>query len=193
MADFIDIHGIEEIYNNFRPAFKNLYTVEISSYKQKVTIKYTNKGRIVSREGEIDSDIHNILKYHSQSVKFNGETLNLERNAITKRFQVPMSGGYNWADILSITIRETDLWKVKKDHESWVSQFYDREKDCWKSTDDPNERYRRVKITLPNDIQAEFLILPTEVGGLDLGWGAGSDIMSHTMNYKVENWRWINK
>ena len=192
MADFIDKDGIENIYNNFRPAFKNLYTIEVSSYNRKAVVTYTPSGRVTTYVGDIDSEVSTILKYHSQSVKFNGETLNLERNSITKRFQVPMQNGYTWTDILTITIRESDKWKIKKDHEEWVKQFYDRESDRWLSTDDPTTRYRRVKITLPNNIQAEFLILPAEVGGFDLGWGANADIVSHTMNYKVENWRWID-
>lgn len=193
---------ISELYNNYSPAFKNLYSVEIFDYdlsNSQVKNNYmgsTNSAKSSYHDYRIG--ISSLIRFHSTSVKFNGETLNLERNSITKRFQVPIQNGYTLSDTLNITLRENDAWQVKRFHEQWMNEFYDREKDCWKSASDEDvkKRYKRIRVALPYSSKygdypvINFIVLPSNPGNIDLGWGQQSEVISHSITYKVENWRW---
>lgn len=174
---------IKDIYE-YSPAVNNLYTVEMFSY------------------GARDiSSLSNYLKFHSTNVDFNGESLSLKRNDITKRFQLEPTLPYKRTDNLSITIRESDKWAIKKYHENWLSCFYDKDNDCFNSIDGTNHKledlYRKVRVTLPSSSDISnvknvvvFTVLPSNSGDLKLGWGSNSKIVSHSIIYYVEEWHW---
>lgn len=174
---------IKNIYE-YSPAVNNLYKVEIFPYSS-----------------EDITDLSNHLKFHSTNVDFNGESLSLKRNDITKRFQLESTLPYKRTDNLSITIRESDKWMIKKYHEKWLSCFYDRDNDCFISADGINHKleflYRKIRVTLPSSSSVTndknvitFIVLPSNSGDLKLGWGSSSKIVSHSIIYYVEDWHW---
>lgn len=173
---------ITEIYENYSPAFNNLYTVEIFALSN------------------YDDSIASYLRYHSPSVNFNGESLSLKRNEVTKKFSFEENGSYKRSDNLTITWRECDSWRVKKYHEEWLSKFYDRDKDCYRSYDDKASAevalYRILRVTFPKVINEKctikFRILPNNSGNVPLAWGTSPTIISHSMTYYVEDWEWEN-
>lgn len=145
----------------------------------------------------IDADtvvLNNYLKYNAPSVQVNGENLTLERNPVTLKFRLPSSGrAYERADILSITWRESDDYRVKTYHENWISLFYDRSTDQYRSCEDPDEEglYRTIRIKLGNKKALKFnRVLPKNVAGLNLSWGNNPSIITHSMEYYIESWEW---
>lgn len=179
--------NINSIYKDYSPAFDNLYTIEILPIKSESTV----------------FPITDYIKFHATNVTFNGESLNLERNEVTKNFQ--LSGdGYTRTDILSITWRESDTWKVKKYHDNWLSYFYDKKEDCFLSYPrQDGERdylendvlYREFKITLPSfsnessEVITFEYVLPKSSAGLSLGWKSNGDIVSHSLEYYITDWK----
>jgi len=191
---------ISSIYNNYNPAYKNLYTVEIFP-------------RTSTSE---DDEMSEYIKFHTTSVTFNGESISLMRNSITKNFQLANENPYSWSDSLSITWRESDDWKVKKYHEKWLSCFYLKDKDCFLSYPikeseknsvnnlSVDDLYRKIRITLPvssvgtesnkytdNTIVLED-VLPSNNGDFGFSWNTNGEIITHTINYFVKNWHWEN-
>ena len=172
----VDENSLKEIYN-FSPAFNNLYTLELFdlSYKK-------------------DTNISKVFRYHSPRVDFDGESLMMKRNEITKRFQLE-SSPYRRADSISVTLREDEQWSVKRYHENWLAKFYDKKGDHFISyyTSDhstPVELFRKLRIYLPNSEDCIVMtILPSNTGGMTLGWGSG-DIITHQITYNVESWNW---
>ena len=115
MGNFISKGSINEIYNNFNPAFDNLYKIELYDASG------TNK----------DIPENNYISFHATSVSMNGESLQLERNVVTKNFTLPSNGGFTRADTFTITWRENEDWAVKKYHDDWLAMFYNKENDCY--------------------------------------------------------------
>ena len=52
----------------------------------------------------------------------------MKRNEITKRFQFT-DNPYKRTDEINITLRENEEWGVKRYHEEWLAQFYNKEED----------------------------------------------------------------
>ena len=108
--------ALTEIYDSYYPQYDNLYTVEISSPStEKISIEGFN--------------LENYIKFHATKISFNGESLSLERDPITKRFKLKNTDSYSRTNTLDITWRECDGWKVKRYHDSWVGLIYNR-KGC---------------------------------------------------------------
>lgn len=181
---------LSSIYDSsYTPAVKNLYTVSIVSEDEK---------------------LNSYLKCHATSVSFNGESLAFQRNSVTKLFYVD-SDAYKLTDDLTITWREADDWRVRKYHEAWLACFYDREQDCYISYPYNGRSSscltRTIRITLPKtSSEGSFKgikpsthileltgVIPTNVGDLNLAWGPSGSNISHTLSYKVENWKWIEE
>lgn len=196
---------ISSIYNDYHPAFKNLYKIEI----------YPGTSESVTE------DIKTYIGLHATSVMFNGETLNMERNEVTKNFQLSGGSPYQRTNELTITWREDEFWKVKEYHDDWLECLYDRDSDCFISYPlNPNETvvrdlnsnniyknirisrndlFRNIKITLPDHLSKDAVfiefnsILPKNTGGIDLGWGSSSDIIRHSISYYVTEWKVYSK
>ena len=50
--------------------------------------------------------------------------------------------------------------------------------------------FRKLRIYLPNSEDCIVMtILPSNTGGMTLGWGSG-DIITHQITYNVESWNW---
>ena len=187
MATFQNKSGIQEIYSNYNPAFNNIYTV---------TIMDSGTNGIASAE-----DINYFLQFQAPGVSFNGESLNLERNWATKKFQVS-SSPYTWSDTLTIKWRESDDWRVKKFHENWISLFYDRSDDSFISYESKNAiteagLYKDFKILLPTSKSKNAPtaiifknVLPSRVGDFNFAWTSSPSVISHSMTYYVEDWYW---
>lgn len=188
--------GVNEIYTNFIPALKNLYTVSISE---------DSAGLSFSENIE-----KKLILYQASSVQFGEESLELTRDNFTKKFKLASGSGegsFKRSNTLTITWREDNNWSVKKFHEAWLGLFYDKEKDCYKSIDwrtgkrepfnNAASRYKNFTITLPfsgsaKNPQIEFInVLPQNTGGLDLAWGSSPSAVEYTLTYFVENWRWV--
>jgi len=167
-------HGISTIFD-FSPAFNNLYTLKL----------YPLIGS--------DDPLSPFFEFHSTKVTFNGESLEMKRNEITKRFQFT-ENPYRRTENISITLRENEKWAVKRYHEDWLAKFYNKQGDYYLSAKNDSElfgRYRLLRIILPNsDACIKMLILPSNSGNIDLGWSTSGDIISHNLTYNVENWCW---
>lgn len=194
----IDSSALTSIYNDYNPAYKNLYTVYI--YPRSSAVE--------------DESIASHIKFHTLNVSFNGESLGLTRNAVTKKFQLNANNPYTWSDILTITWRESDTWKVKKYHEDWVKLFYDKKQDCFISYPKDSSStiynghsvdslYRTIKITLPMAMKSNEIgtkldtivfedVLPNNVGDFQFGWSSSPDVVTHSLKYFVGNWRWYD-
>lgn len=188
------ITSVSELYSNYIPAFNNLYEVTLSSTS-------TNNNTVEDKMMEY-------IKLHAFSVTFGGESLSLERNPITKQFQLPSSESFKRSDTLTIEWRENSTWDVKKYHENWISKIYDKEKDCYKSyaingtgENSVSNIYRTIIVALPNDgrqlkgdgsdIAIKFNnVIPQDIPGISLAWGTQSNIISHSINYYVTSWEW---
>ena len=169
--------GINTIYN-FSPAFSNLYTL-----------------KLYPLEGSNDK-LQPFFEFHSPKVDFNGESLTMKRNEVTKRFQLT-ENAYKRTETVSITLRESEKWEVKRYHENWLSEFYNRKEDYYISSSNDTglrgryRKFRILRIFLPNcEDCLKMLILPTNTGNLNLGWGASGSIITHNITYNVENWKW---
>ena len=176
------ISDLTEVYVNYKPAYNNLYTIEI-----------------FSSDGTTDT-MSNYIKFHATNVTFNGESLNLTRNEVTKLFAVNDSNTYSRTNDLSITWRENADWEVKRYHEDWIALFYDRDNDQYLSTDNPNDRYRKIVVTLPSSYEKTRVlkftledVLPKTMGNLSLGWGPQASIITHSMSYYPTRWYWGNE
>lgn len=136
--------------------------------------------------------INDYIKYNAPGININGETLNLVRNSVTKKFSVD-SDGYTRADILSITWREADDFRVKRYHENWIALFYDRDRDMYLSSEDPvtDGLYRTIRVKLGNNLAIRFdNVIPKNVAGLSLSWKNNPGIVTHSMDYYIESWSW---
>jgi hypothetical protein len=205
----VSTNDLAAIYTDFNPAMKNLYTVEI----------YDANSMSVSpgiRSSQVDS-MNDYLKYHATKIEFGGEALDLERDSVTHKFKLKKDNSFQWVDELKITWQESDDWKVKKYHENWLSNFYDKDTGCYKSQgygtvfdDDTNSTtvvsaasslYRIFKIILPipatnRSTELKFPcirfnnVLPKNVGDLSLEWTNNPSLISHSLSYYVESWSW---
>ena len=154
----------------------------------------SNLNSTISRERLLSSteDINNYLKFQSPSVVFNGESLNLERNAATKKFQIT---GYTRTDTLTVEWREADDWRVKRYHENWIALFYDRDNDQFVSHDNAVEDglYRMITIKLGNGLGIRFYnVIPQNNGNISLTWNPSPSIVSHSISYYIEDWEWLD-
>lgn len=179
------ISNLTDVYLNYKPAYNNLYGIEIFSV-----------------DGTTDV-MNDYIQFHATNVTFNGESLNLNRNEVTKLFAVSESNTYSRTNDLSITWRENADWDVKKYHEDWIALFYDREKDQYLSADTKHparERYRKIVITLPSSSSTDKVlkftledVLPKTMGNLNLGWGPQANIITHSMSYYPTKWSWSSE
>ena len=198
--------ALTEIYDSYYPQYDNLYTVEISSPSTEE----------ISIEG---FNLENYIKFHATKVSFNGESLSLERDPITKRFKLKNTDSYSRTNTLDITWRECDGWKVKRYHDSWVGLIYNRKDDHYWSQDVPsagnlnNKIYRTITITFPyemnspirkrqNSINSEDYsyrelklqfseVLPNTTGNISVGYSTTSNIVSHSLSYYITDWDFL--
>ena len=162
---------ISSLYD-YKPAYKNLYKIEIL--------------------GDEDRSISDYCLLHATQVTFNGETLTLQRNPVTKQFTLPgKTEAFKLADDLRITWRENDLWKVRQFHQAWLNRFYDRSRDCYICG--PEGKSKTFLITLPGNIRIQFNgVYPKSAGNVDLQWSTQGGIITHGLDYYVTSWTWTN-
>lgn len=198
--------ALTEIYDNYFPQYDNLYTVEISS----PSIEGTSIGGV---------NLENYIKFHATKVSFNGESLSLERDTVTKRFKLKNTDSYSRTNTLELTWRECDGWKVKRYHDDWVGLIYNRKEDYYWSQEVPlagninNRIYRTITVTFPyqgsssirerqNTINSEdysskelklkfYEVLPNTTGNISVGYSPTSNIISHSLSYYVTDWDFL--
>lgn len=164
----------KDIYLNFNPAMKNLFTIKILE--------------------DSDEKLNAIAEFHATSVRIDDEVISLKRNEISKNFQIDDTSGYQWANKLTIKWRENNLWEVKRFHEEWISTMYDKDRDVYKSFD-PNSKgpYKTFLITLPNDRAIKcYQVLPRNIGGIDLSWSNSPATVEHNLDYYLTKWEWTD-
>lgn len=196
MSNIVTNLELSELYTNYKPAFDNLYKVEIFSAGSN------------SNDTSIDNiNLENYICFHTYSVSFNGESLSLERDNVTKNFKLKNSNSYTRTDTLTLGWRENISWDVKQYHDNWLARFYDKENDCYISYNkDPDsdysanvQLYRNIRVTLMNEEQDTSKykcvvfkkVLPNTTGGISLGWKESPSIVSHNINYYVTEWEII--
>lgn len=182
----LNIDSVTELYDNYKPAYNNLYEVLIFDSK------VTGNSNIY--------DVENYIKFHAINISFNGESLGLTRNEVTKQFQLNDTQAYKRSDTLTIQWEENEDWLVKKYHDTWLSLFYNKEKDYYYSHDENSRKqlYKTIKVVLPKsnafsgecDCITFINVLPNNTPGLNLSWGASASIVNHSLTYYVTDWKW---
>lgn len=184
--------ALTELYDKYIPQFDNTYKVEIFPNGNNHSI------------GNINLD--NYICFHTTKVSFNGESLSLERDPVTKQFKLQNTNSFNRTNTLSLTWRECNGWEVKRYHDAWIGLIYDRNNDRYHSfpIDKNNNKtaqkvlYRNIRVTFPcqtsfsskdKEAYIEFMdVLPNTSGSIELGYNTTSNIVSHTINYYVTDW-----
>ena len=187
--DILTNEALIELYDNYTPQYSNLYKVEIFS-----------NGYTTALDG---INLKDYICFHTTKVLFNGESLSLDRDSVTKMFKLKNQDSYNRTNTLSLSWRECDGWKVKRYHDKWIGLIYDRKKDCYKSFDIKGENtasrllYRKIRVTFPFNIKENpkdeayidfFGVLPSNSGNISLEYNTTSSIMTHSIDYYVTDW-----
>lgn len=168
---------VNNIYN-FRPALNNVFEV------------YFIK---TGTQREIDSEFSNITAFTCSSVNFNGEEIDIARHDITKFFYMK---DFKRQDHLKLTFLETKDRIVRRYHEDWLSCFYDRKRDFFKSYDTKEEAQaalqRDVKVKFPKDERSMWVlsfggVMIKQTPGIELKWGEPS-IVTLPLSYVVSSW-----
>ena len=187
--DILTNEALIELYDNYTPQYSNLYKVEIFS-----------NGYTTALDG---INLKDYICFHTTKVLFNGESLSLDRDSVTKMFKLKNQDSYNRTNTLSLSWRECDGWKVKRYHDKWIGLIYDRKNDCYKSFDIKGENtasrllYRKIRVTFPFNIKENpkdeayidfFGVLPSNSGNISLEYNTTSSIMTHSIDYYVTDW-----
>ena len=187
--DILTNEALIELYDNYTPQYSNLYKVEIFS-----------NGYTTALDG---INLKDYICFHTTKVLFNGESLSLDRDSVTKKFKLKNQDSYNRTNTLSLSWRECDGWKVKRYHDKWIGLIYDRKNDCYKSFDIKGEDtasrllYRKIRVTFPFNIKENpkeeayidfFGVLPSNSGNISLEYNTTSSIMTHSIDYYVTDW-----
>lgn len=188
--------ALTELYDNYIPQFDNIYKVEIFPNGNNPSIA--------------DINLDKYICFHTTKVSFNGESLSLERDPVTKQFKLKNTDSFSRTNTLSLTWRECNGWEVKRYHDAWMGLIYDRKNDCYNSfpiDENNNENaqkklYRNIRVTFPyydtslssgaQEAYIQFLkVLPNTSGSIELGYSSTSNIISHTINYYVTDWDFV--
>ena len=187
--DILTNEALIELYDNYTPQYSNLYKVEIFS-----------NGYTTALDG---INLKDYICFHTTKVLFNGESLSLDRDSVTKKFKLKNQDSYTRTNTLSLSWREYDGWKVKRYHDKWIGLIYDRKNDCYKSFDIKGENtasrllYRKIRVTFPFNIKENpkdeayidfFGVLPSNSGNISLEYNTTSSIMTHSIDYYVTDW-----
>ena len=187
--DILTNEALIELYDNYTPQYSNLYKVEIFS-----------NGYTTALDG---INLKDYICFHTTKVSFNGESLSLDRDSVTKMFKLKNQDSYTRTNTLSLSWRECDGWKVKRYHDKWIGLIYDRKNDCYKSFDIKGENtasrllYRKIRVTFPFNIKENpkeeayidfFGVLPSNSGNISLEYNTTSSIMTHSIDYYVTDW-----
>ena len=187
--DILTNEALIELYDNYTPQYSNLYKVEIFS-----------NGYTTALDG---INLKDYICFHTTKVLFNGESLSLDRDSVTKKFKLKNQDSYTRTNTLSLSWRECDGWKVKRYHDKWIGLIYDRKNDCYKSFDIKGENtasrllYRKIRVTFPFNIKENpkeeayidfFGVLPSNSGNISLEYNTTSSIMTHSIDYYVTDW-----
>ena len=174
------LKGNNDIQLAYIPAYKNRYEVSIIDTTTGVDLLH----------GEY-------AKFGATDVSFGDESLTFVRNPATTRFTLK-EGAYKRSDTLTITWRESDMYKVKAIHRDWVSSFYNASTDKYISAKTPLEakaRYRTIQVVVPSTAgdgkatRFSFTCLPNNIGNLSLAWGPSASLTTYSINYYVEDWK----
>lgn len=170
-----------------------------NSIKLEYTPAYKNRYEVSFIDTTDGSDTEgNYAKYGATNVTFGDESISFIRNSATTRFTLKENGAYKRSDTLTITWRESDMYKVKELHKNWISRFYDVGTDKYKSAATPIEaksRYKIIQIDVPSSTgngkstRFSFTCLPSNIGNLDLAWGSTAGLTTYTISYYVEDWK----
>ena len=172
------LKGNNSIQLTYVPAYKNRYEVSFID---------TTTG------ADIDGEY---ARFGATDVSFGDESLTFVRNPATTRFTLK-EGAYKRSDTLTITWRESDMYRVKALHREWVSRFYDASTDKYISAKDPVEaksRYKVIQVVVPSTAgdgkatRFRFTCLPHNIGNLSLAWGSSAGLTTYAINYYVEEW-----
>lgn len=225
----VNTDSIANIYNNYAPAVKNLYEVIIyggsgssrniigatsggdSGNPSSLKLNYSESLNPTYKGLNTTSDSE-YFRYHATNITLDDESLELVRNSATKQFTLGERDAYKLCDNISITWRESKDWMVRKYHEDWLANFYNRDYNCYISANldgngqmldsERGKRFRDFKIKFPNDnIRDDTYrryscimlhnVIPSNIGNLQLSWGNTGDIVAFTINYKIQSWNWV--
>lgn len=177
MLSQVNENLVNNIYN-FRPASNNIFEV------------YFIK---TGTQREIDSEFSNITAFSCSNVNFNGEEIDISRHDVTKFFCVK---DFKRQDQLKLTFIESKDRIVRRYHEDWISGFYNRSKDCFKSYDTKEEAqaalYRNIKVKFPKDEKNKWVlslegVMIKSTPNLELKWGEPT-LETPSLTYVVSSW-----
>ena len=172
------LSDINTIYTNYIPQFSNLYIVQI----------FSNDSYVENSESH--KSMKSYIKLHAKDILYGEDSLQFIRDSATKKFHFSNDKPYTWTEDLSIIWDESNKWQVKKYHEEWISNFYNKEKDEFISGRDGKYRKFVVYVSQYDGKYTKFSfnnVIPTNTSGLHLAWTNSPTITSNTFKYKVES------
>lgn len=169
---------------DFTPLYSNIFEVEITSVN--------------------DEKIYEYGKFHITGFSINGaERLSLSRHPVTKKFYLDSSTPYTWLDGVSLTWRENSSLSVRKFHEDWLNMFYSRKHDHYISAEegDAIKRYKNFLIKFPSSSPTKEgpqlklkNVLPLSIPTLaQFSWSTQASNVTYSLEYRVEDWEWIDE
>ena len=188
----LNMSNASDVYSNlfnFKPFYKNMF--EITFY---------NPGTQES-EGNTLAFNSDYTKYHATGITIGGESIEFERNRVTKAFHLKndasFTSPYTRLDKITITWRENSSLDVRRFHEDWMSLFYDKEKDCFISYAVEGNKastylYKNAVVKLIGSEYELHLInlLPHNTASMDLAFGQDNSIWTPSVDYYIEKWYW---
>lgn len=162
----------------------------VPAYKNRYEVSFLDTTRGANIDGEY-------ARYGATDITFGDESLTLVRNPATTRFTLKGDGAYKRSDTLTITWRESDMYKVKALHKDWIRQFYNTDTDKYISAPtkvEASSRYKIIQVVVPSSTgngkatRFRFTCLPSNIGNLNLAWGSAAGITTYTISYYVEEW-----
>jgi hypothetical protein len=127
-------------------------------------------------------------------ISFASGSLDMERHPLTRKFLVK---NYVWENTVTITWREDEDLSVWKFHTNWLTEFYDKSKDTYKTGATNKKKKVDIQLQKPNvsgnlDNLSKLTfwgMVPSSAINLALGWDMSSEDGSKIeITYNFDGW-----
>jgi len=127
-------------------------------------------------------------------ISFASGSLEMERHPLTRKFLVK---NYVWENTVTITWREDEDLSVWKFHTNWLTEFYNKSTDTYKTGSGNKKKDVSIQLQTPN-ISGELNplmvlrfwgMIPSSAVNLALGWDMSSEDGSKIeITYNFDGW-----
>lgn len=140
---------------------------------------------------EVDdkTGFNNICVLNATGVNFGSDTIQLERDNVTKLFKIRATGeSFNRISTVTVNFRETSDFKVRSFFEDWQNSFYNKELDYYYSKD-PRRSFELALLDGQGSTKRTYSLtnmIPQNIGSLNLSWGNNPQIITYTVTFYAE-------